>query len=135
MRNDSGRTPFGGGENLVLPSDWVASNITSGMALLTSSSREIDQEVERKRFDLAFAKQFGHAWDVALDFSTEEKTGTQTLGGALYVDGSNGHAAILPKDLDATTNTLELTGGYAADQITLNLEYLYSDYDKRQQTR
>ena len=130
VRNDSGRTPFiGGGENLVLPSDWVASNITSGMTLLTSSSREFDQEVERKRFDLGFAKQFGPAWDVALDFSTEQKTGTQTLGGALYVDGSNGHAAILPKDLDATTNKLELSGGYATDQFTVNLEYLYSDYD------
>ena len=78
VRNDSGRTPFiGGGENLVLPGNWVASNITSGMDLLTSSSRQLDQEVERKRFEMAFAKQFGPAWDAAIDFSTEQKTGTK----------------------------------------------------------
>jgi MtrB/PioB family decaheme-associated outer membrane protein len=126
--NNTGSTPFAGGTLQTLPDNWVASNITSGMTELFDVSRQFDRELERERWRLAMDKNLG-AWRLGGGFSSEEKTGNQTMGAALYVDASNGHAAVLNRPVDFTTNQLDLSLGFAKNKLALDVSYLYSDFD------
>ena len=129
--NTSGRTPYVGvgSADLRLPGSWVPGNLTSKMTQLDTLASSFEQVVERDRYHLSFDKQLGSMWAIDAGFSTEDKTGTQTLGGALYVDASNGHAAILPKPVDATTSTFDISGRVNTGKLVGSLTYLYSKFD------
>lgn len=124
----TGATPYRGGDSLVLPANWVAGQTTGEMTVLDESLVQVDWDRERERYYLHLEKQFG-PWNFGAELSTEEKTGTQALGGALYVDGSNGHAAVLPRAIDWTTDELTLNVGYARDALAMQLDYFYSSFD------
>ena len=82
----------------------------------------------RERYSLGFEKTFG-AWNLLTQLRSEDKTGTQTMAGAIYLDASNGHAAVLPRPVDYTTNEFDLALGYARDGLAFEVSYLYSDFD------
>lgn len=127
--NFSGRTPYSGSDTLNLPPDWVASNNTSGMIAFDSTAGEFDQDLERKRWTIELEKALVPGWDLRTGFSSEEKTGTLGQGGALYIDASNGHAALLPRPVDFTTNEFDLGLGYVCNGISLDVSYLYSSFE------
>jgi MtrB/PioB family decaheme-associated outer membrane protein len=124
----TGATPFRGSDNLVLPTDWVAAANTSDMTALQASLRFVDWDRERERYFLDIDKQFGH-WSLGAELSTEDKTGVQEMGGALYIDASNGHAAVVPRPLDWTTDEVELNVGYARNALAMQVDYFYSKFD------
>ena len=129
--NDSGRTPYVGvgGTDLTLPGAWDPGNVTSQMTLLDTLATSFEQVLDRDRYYLTFDKQLGATWAIDAGFSTEDKTGTQAMGGALYVDASNGHSAILPRPVDATTSTFDIGGRVNAGKLVGSLTYLYSKFD------
>jgi MtrB/PioB family decaheme-associated outer membrane protein len=128
VNNNTGRTPFFNGSDQQLPEDWVAANITSGMTELVSASRQFDQELRRDRLSLAIDKSLGD-WRFAGELASEDKDGSQPFAGAFYVDGSNGHAAVLQRPVDYTTSELDLSAAFARDALTMEVSYLYSDFD------
>ena len=128
VSNNTGRTPFSNGNSQLLADDWVASNITSGMTELISTSRQFDQDLRRDTLSLAMDKTLGD-WRIAGAFSSQDKDGGQTFAGAIYADASNGHAAVLQRPVDYTTNELDLSAAFARDALTMEVSYLYSDFD------
>ena len=129
VRNDSGRTPFRGGDTLTLPQDWVSSNVTSGFTTLFDNMRDVDQELERDRYSLGVDWQFNEHWSLESSLSYEEKDGTRDIGAAIFQDASAGHAAILPQPIDYETTEFDLAVGYSADNIQLHGSWHYSDFD------
>ncbi len=128
--NFSGRTPFrGGGSTLTLPAGWVAANTTGGMLGFNEVARSFDQELERERWAISLAKRFNAGLSLTAGFSTEDKTGTDAMGGAFYFDASNGHSAILPRSVDYTTNQFDAALHVVRDALSLDLSYLYSSFD------
>lgn len=126
--DSNGATPFRGSDNLVLPADWVAASTTGEMTELQASLRAVDWDRERDRYYLEVDKRFGH-WSLGAELGTEDKTGVQAMGGALYIDGSNGHSAELPRGIDWTTNDVSLNVGYARNALAMQVDYFYSKFD------
>ena len=129
VNNFTGRTPFRGGSSLTLPAGWVASNTTGGMLGFDEVARRFDRELERERWQISLAKRLGTGLSLSTSFSTEEKEGTATLGGAFYVDASNGHSAILPRPVDYRTDDFDIALHFLRNNLSLDLSYLYSSFD------
>jgi MtrB/PioB family decaheme-associated outer membrane protein len=129
VHNDSGRSPYRGGEVLSLPSDWVSAVNTSGFTALDGSLRGVDQELNRDRYTLGVAARLNDAWSVEGSFKYEEKDGTQDMGAAIFQNASAGNAVILPQDLDYETSEFDFAVNYAADNLVLSGSVFYSDFD------
>jgi MtrB/PioB family decaheme-associated outer membrane protein len=129
VSNDSGRSPFRGDDNLTLPVDWEASNVTSGFTTLYDSMRGVDQELDRDRYSFGIAAQLTDAWKLETSLSYEEKDGTQDIGAAIFPDASSGHSAILPQPVDYETTEVDLALSYNTDKLQLNGSWHYSDFD------
>jgi len=128
--NFTGRTPFrGSGAALTLPAGWVAANTTGGMLGFDEVARRFDQQLERERWGISLAKRFNDGVSLSAGFSTEDKSGTGTMGGAFYFDASNGHSAILPRPVDYTTNQFDAALHFLRDALSLDLSYFYSRFD------
>lgn len=128
VSNDSGKTPFSGNP-LNLPDNWVASNTTGGMTALTSSLDSFNQKLERDQYLLSYLQQIDKHWSMETRFSTENKQGKQTTGAAFYIDAANPHAAILPQDINQTTNDFDLSFRYNGEQFHMDISYLYSEFE------
>ena len=129
VRNNSGRSPFRGGDQLLLPADWVSSNVTSGFDTLDSSLRNVDQELERDRYTLGIAARLWENWDIESSLHYEEKEGTRDVGAAIFQDASAGHAAILPQPVDYETLEFDLNLNHSGDNYSLAGSWHYSDFD------
>lgn len=128
VSNNTGRSPFRGDDNL-LPSDWVSSNVTSGFTALDGNTRAIDQELERDRYTLGVATKIGSAWAFESSLSYEEKQGTQDTGAAIFQDASAGHAAILPQNIDYETIDFNASLNFKSEQLLLNSSLFYNEFD------
>lgn len=128
VNNDSVKTPFSG-NNLSLPANWVPSNITSDMTELNNSLRSFTQEISRDKYALNYLQAINRQWSMEAEVSTEQKDGKQGTGASFYVNGANPHAAILPQSIDQTTNEFKLAFRYGAENLHMDISYMYSDFD------
>ena len=129
VRNNTGRTPYSGSSSLVLPADWVPSNITSGFATLDASLADVERELERDKYGLNLAAALSDNWSVDASLSYEEKEGTSDVGAAFYIDASAGHSAILPLNIDYDTTEFSLALNYQGSKLQLTGSWFYSDFD------
>jgi MtrB/PioB family decaheme-associated outer membrane protein len=129
VRNNSGRSPFRGGNVLGLPDDWVPANITGGFTALGDSLRDVDLELNRDLYRLASTFNVNDFWRLSAELSYEEKEGTSDLGAAFYTDASSGHAAILPADVDYETTTFDIAVDYSGERLQFNGSWFYSEFE------
>ena len=129
IRNDSGTSPFSGGSNLQLPTNWVGANVTSGFDTLGSDVRSVSLESNRDTYRADLTWHLDSSWTVQAGLAYEERDGTKDTGAASYSDASAGHAAILPGDIDDATTTAELGLSYQNRTLQVNASWYYSDYD------
>ena len=129
VRNNSGRTPFRGGELLTLPDGWISGVNTSDFAALNDSLRGFDQELERDRYTLGLKANLGDAWSIEGSMFYEEKQGDRDLGAAIFIDASAGDAAILPRGVDYENTEFDFSINYASGPLALTGSIFYSDFD------
>ncbi len=129
VRNNSGRTPFRGGDVLLLPDDWVSGVNTSDFAALDASLRDFDQELTRDRYTLGVKATLNSAWSVEGTLFYEEKGGDRDMGAAIFPNTSAGDAAILPRAVDFENTELDLTINYADGPLALTGNIFYSEFD------
>jgi MtrB/PioB family decaheme-associated outer membrane protein len=129
FKRGDGRTPFRGNDSLVLPANWVAGPTTGALTMLGADLRRFDQRKERDilRFDAVYL--FGPAWSVEAGFKQEDKTGTQVLGGAMFVDAARGNAALLPAPIDYTTQDFTSTLRYGTRRFNTSVAYLFTRFE------
>jgi MtrB/PioB family decaheme-associated outer membrane protein len=129
ISNDSGRTPFSGDDNLLLPTDWLSSNVTSGFTNLDSALHGVDQELERDRYTLGLSTQINSAWKLESSVQYEEKDGGQDVGAAIFQDASVGHSAILLQPVDYESLEFDLSLNFKSKHVLLNGSLFYNEFD------
>lgn len=132
-KSDSAKTIFrgAGGNNLTLPSDWVAATTTAGMTNLTSSLREVDLETERQRFGIGLEKFLPGHFSFSADYQYEEKDGLKSIGAVIGNTGGNPRAALIPEPVDYDTHTIDLHGRYTQNRLQVDLRYYLSVFEDR----
>jgi MtrB/PioB family decaheme-associated outer membrane protein len=129
VKNNTGRSPYTGSSQLVLPADWVASNNTSGFSALDANLQDVKQELERDIYSVDLVARLDDNWSLDFGVSYEEKEGTRDVGAAFYIDASAGHAAILPLNIDYDTTEFDMALNYQGSKLHLTGSWFYSNFD------
>jgi MtrB/PioB family decaheme-associated outer membrane protein len=129
VRNDSGRTPFNGERELVLPQGWVSGLYTGDFSALDQSLHRFDRELDRDRLALDLQARLSERWRLEGGISYEEKQGTAEVGAPIYINAASADAVLLPAPVDQ--NVLELVLGllYSGQRLHLEGRLGYSDFD------
>ncbi|MDT8387844.1 MAG: MtrB/PioB family decaheme-associated outer membrane protein [Thiogranum sp.] len=118
--SDTAMTPYqgNGSENLSLPAAWVAAGSTAGMTALNASLRDVDLEVERKRFGvgLRFIPTAPWKYEVAVRRDTRE--GKMGTSGAFFFRGMN-----LVEPIDYETDQVDVSAAYRGKDWQATLHY------------
>jgi MtrB/PioB family decaheme-associated outer membrane protein len=131
VRNNSGRTPFRGGDNQLLPDNWVSGSTTSDWTVLDESLRQFDRELDRDRFFLEASAKLSDRWRMETSLSYEEKEGNGDTGGAIYTDASAGDAVLLRSPVDYRTTEFDIGLAYSGQRLHLDGHLAYSDFDNK----
>lgn len=128
--NGTALTPFTttGSRRLLLPAGWVSGANTSDMSGLANLDN-YDLEQKREILALRFKKRFDEMWSFDSRFQNEDRTGTDTLGAAHYLDGSNGHAVLLPAPVDYNEQQLDLSAHMRGKKGSVELRYHFSQFE------
>jgi MtrB/PioB family decaheme-associated outer membrane protein len=127
--NDSGSTPYRGGDVLNLPDDWVSANTTGGFSALDASLRNFEPELKRDRYSLDVAAKLNDSWKMEGSVLYEHKDGDQAVGAAIFTNAAAGEAAILPQQIDYDKTEFDFTLNYTSKALLLNGSAFYSDFD------
>lgn len=129
VRNNSGRTPFRGGDTLLLPEGWISGINTTDFGALDASLRDFDQELDRDRYTLGVKAQLSSAWSLEGTLFYEEKQGDRDWGGAIFNNAAAGDAVILPRGVDFENTEFDLTLNYADGPLALTGSLFYSEFE------
>lgn len=129
--NDSGRTPFTGGSQLTLPTDWVSGLSTSDWTNLNQSLHGFDQDLQRERVYLELESQLNEHWAATGGLSYEEKNGNSDVGAGIYIDGSSADAVLLNQPIDYRSTEANVGLSYSDQQLNLAGQLTYSDFDNQ----
>jgi MtrB/PioB family decaheme-associated outer membrane protein len=131
VKNNTGRTPFRGGELLLLPDAWVSGVNTSDFTALADSLRDVDLEIERDIYRLGVSYRFNEALNVEGSVAYEEKEGHRDRGGATGGNISAGDAVIIPGRIDEENLEFELALNYNAGNLALSGSFFYNDFENQ----
>lgn len=129
VRNDSGRTPFSGGDNQQLPGNWVSGVSTSDFATLDESLRGFDRELDRDKLFAGIQLRLSNRWRLESNLSYEEKEGDGDVGAAIYTSLTSGDAVLLRSPVDYSTTEFDLGLSFSGDKLHLDGQLAYSDFD------
>ncbi len=134
--DETGRTVFNGvgGGNLVLPSNWVAGENTSGFTQLSQSLKGVDIEHDRKRLGAGFDKLLSPRWHFFTDYNYETKEGLRTTAGIIGNTGGNPRAAILPEPIDYKEHKFDTVLDYTTKRQQVRFGYHLSLFTNEQDT-
>lgn len=88
---------------LALPSPWLRSSLTTGLADLPNSLRPIKIESERDIYRLSTSYQTSPSMHLFSDYRRQEQRGINLTSGAFFTN-----ASLLPAPIDHTTNEIDL---------------------------
>ncbi len=129
VRNDSGKTPFRGSYNQVLPGNWVSGVTTADFATLDTALRDFDRELERNALSAAFSTRLAERWRLRSNLRYEEKEGHGDIGAGIYINGASADAVLLRKPVDYKTTEFDLGLEFAGERLHLDGELSWSDFD------
>lgn len=128
-RNDSGRTPFRGDYDQVLPQDWVSGVNTGDFAALDGALREFDRELNREALTAAFSMRLAEQWRLRSNLRYEQKEGQDDIGAGIYINGASADAVLLRRPVDYTTTEFDLGLAFDGKRLHLDGELAYSEFD------
>lgn len=131
VRNNTGRTPFRGGETLLLPDTWVSGVNTGDFTALDASLRGLDLEIERDIYSFGMSYQLSSAISLEGSVSYEEREGRRERGAAIAPNLSAGDAVLIPAQIDEEKLTVDLAVNFAVDGFALTGSFFYNDYDNQ----
>jgi len=114
-----------GSDYLTLPADWVYSSSTAGMTELQSSLAAVALKTERRTLDAGATLNFTRNWSYRIDYQRQEKKGSRTLGGGLYMN----NATIAPAPVDFTTDQFDMALAWSGKRAQLQLGFIGSYFD------
>jgi MtrB/PioB family decaheme-associated outer membrane protein len=132
VRNDTGRTPFRGSDQLTLPENWVSASYTGDFTGLDSALQTFDRQLDRKRYSFGLEANLAEHWQLSSNLSYEDKEGRADVGGAIYIDAASGDAALLPAPVDYSTTEFDLGLSFEGKSLYLHGKVAYSDFDNQQ---
>jgi MtrB/PioB family decaheme-associated outer membrane protein len=130
--SDDGVTPYRGNASLALSDGWVAGPTTADMTGLAATLASFDEKKRRAIAAIDAWYLVDANWSIEAAFRHEHKTGTEVQGGAVYIDGSSGNAALLPAPIDYTTQDFTTTLRYSTARFTNALAYVYTRFDNQE---
>lgn len=133
---DSARTPFlgAGGTTLTLPALWDPGTTTAGMDNLVTLLKSVDIDHEREKYSAGGKLILFENWNLALNFSHEDKEGSKTIGAVIGVNGGNPRAVVVPEPVDYATDEVELLIGYSGRRLQAQFRYHASLFDNDAET-
>ena len=131
VRNNTGRTPFRGGETLLLPDTWVSGVNTGDFTALDGTLRDLDLEIERDIYTLGMSYQLSSAISLEGSVTYEEREGRRERGAAIAPNLSAGDAALIPVQIDEEKLIVDLAVNLATDGFVLTGSFYYNDYDNQ----
>jgi MtrB/PioB family decaheme-associated outer membrane protein len=129
VRNDSGKTPFQGDSNQVLPANWVSGQTTADFITLNDSLRDFDRVLDRDTVFIGVDARINDKWRVDSNLSYEQKQGHGDVGAGIYINGASADAVLLRSPVDYGTTEFDLGLSYDAEQLHLNGQLAYSKFD------
>lgn len=109
-RFDRTQTPFTGGSNQTLPSDWIAAGNTVGMDGLGAALHDVDIGTLRKTYGLNARWMAGHGVTLFGSYERQDKTGTQIAGATFLTQ-----AMQLAVPVHYQTDTFEVGAQYGGN--------------------
>jgi MtrB/PioB family decaheme-associated outer membrane protein len=111
-RYDSTVTPFSGGADQTLPTDWVAAGSTAGMTDLAAALHTVDIGTLRKTYGIAGRWMPGHGITLFGSFERQDKTGSQILGAGFLTQ-----ALQLAAPVSFKTDTFEVGAAWSGNDV------------------
>ncbi len=121
-------TPYqqvNGGAELSLPVADPTQGVDKDVTYLASFIGSDQLQMERERIGLGGQKQFGKGWTFDADFQHETKQGHKDY--SLYASGGS-QPVIFALPIDYTTDTLDLSLEYAAQDYQVQIAYAISAF-------
>lgn len=131
VRNNTGRTPFRGGDNQQLPADWISGVTTAEWGNLDASQRRFDRELSRDRLFIGTEVALNTAWQLTANLSYEDRQGHGDVGGSIYVDAATADAVLLRSPVDYRTTEFDIGVAYSGERLHLSGQLDYSDFDNK----
>ena len=95
-----------------------------------SEWNSFDYSTKRESFDLGFSIDKWKPFFFELSSPHEQKTGTYPIGAATGASPSPGSSMVeIPQPIDYTTNSINMTAGYAKNPYYAALSLFYSQFD------
>ena len=116
-----------GGDQLVLPPDWVKARTTDGMNALHASLTTTTLETKRKIFEAGLSFKMSGKWLYEADFQHTEKKGTRAFGAGVFTIQSS-H---FPAPVDFTSNRVDMGLEYSSRRSGLRLGFSSSSFNDR----
>ena len=125
---DDTETPYrsAGDGRLVLPSDWVAANSTSGMTALQASLEPVRIESERRTVTLRGRYFTSSVWTFFGKLSHSQRTGTDATGASFLTE-----AVQLPEPVDYVTNNVHAGALWSDADASVRIAYEGSWFDDK----
>jgi len=114
-----------GGNNLILPQNWVTARTTAGMSALSASLSPVALDTTRKIFDAGLSFKITGKWRYDMDFQHTEKKGTRPFGAGVFTIQSS-H---FPAPVDFTTNRVDMGLDYAGKRSRLRFGFNSSAFN------
>jgi MtrB/PioB family decaheme-associated outer membrane protein len=118
---DTTVTPYSGGANLTLPTNWVRAPSTQQMTELDSASLPVSIGWDWDILGLGVDYRPARNWKVSADYTRREREGLQRISGSFLFN-----AAEFAAPIDYTTDDLEVAVSYAADTWQASATYFGS---------
>jgi MtrB/PioB family decaheme-associated outer membrane protein len=129
VRNDSGKTPFQGSTEQVLPANWTSGQTTADFITLNDSLRDFDRVLDRDKVFMGIDARIDDKWRLQSNLSYEEKQGHGDAGAGIYIDGASADAVLLRSPVDYGTTEFDLGLSYDHERLHLNGQLAYSKFD------
>lgn len=129
--SDSARTPYlgVGGDQLILPGGWVATEDTATLPTLDRDLRSFDLRTERERIGAGGTVHLNRRWSVSLNVQREERDGVKPLAGLFGINGGNPATMFLPEPTEYTTDEVTAAIAYAGERFNIRAQYLGSFFE------
>ena len=116
-----------GGDQLVLPPDWVKAQTTSGMSALDTSLSSSTLAMKRKIFEAGLSFKMSGKWQYDVDFQRTEKNGSRSFGAGVLTSQSS-H---FPAPVDFSINRIDMGLEYSGKTSRLRLGFSTSSFSNR----
>ena len=116
-----------GGEQLVLPTDWVRARTTEGMSALGTSLIPTALKTKREIFEAGLSLRMSRQWRYGLDYQHTKKTGTRAFGAGVFTN----QAAHFPAPVDFSVNRFDTDLEYSGKRSRLRLGFSISNFNNR----